>query len=114
MNTSVPRRGLGISAGLEARLARDLAARCEHLGYHSLWSNDEPTAPGLETLAHFAAAAPRLELGVGVLPLDRHQPAQVAVEIDRLGLDPAKLCDVGMPDPNVTRQNAKHRHFRVS
>jgi alkanesulfonate monooxygenase SsuD/methylene tetrahydromethanopterin reductase-like flavin-dependent oxidoreductase (luciferase family) len=88
---STPLRGLGVTAGLEAGLARDLAARCEHLGYHSLWSNDEATAPGLETLAHFAAGAPQLELGVGVLPLDRHRPAQVAAEIDRLGLDPAKL-----------------------
>jgi alkanesulfonate monooxygenase SsuD/methylene tetrahydromethanopterin reductase-like flavin-dependent oxidoreductase (luciferase family) len=91
MASSVPRRGLGITAGLEARLARDLAARCAELGYHSLWSNDEPAAPGLETLAHFAAGAPELELGVGVLPLHRHQPGQIAVEIDRLGLDPAKL-----------------------
>jgi len=91
VKTSTPRRGLGITAGLEPGLARDLAARCEQLGYHSLWSNDEPTAPGLQTLAHFAAAAPGLELGVGVLPLHRHQPAQIAAEIDRLGLDPAKL-----------------------
>ena len=92
MNHSTPiRRGLGITAGLDAGLARDLAVRCEHLGYHSLWSNDEPGSPGLETLAHFAAAAPQLELGVGVLPLDRHQPIQIAAEIDRLGLDPARL-----------------------
>jgi alkanesulfonate monooxygenase SsuD/methylene tetrahydromethanopterin reductase-like flavin-dependent oxidoreductase (luciferase family) len=92
MNTATPiRRGLGITAGLDAGLARDLAAICEHLGYHSLWSNDEPTSPGLETLAQFAAAAPQLELGVGVLPLDRHQPARIAAEIARLGLDPAKL-----------------------
>lgn len=91
MQTATPRRGLGITAGLEAGLARDLAARCAHLGYHSLWSNDEPTAPGPETLAHFAAAAPQLEFGVGILPLDRYQPAQIAAEIDRLGLDPAKL-----------------------
>jgi len=84
-------RGLGINAGLEAGLARDLAARCQEHGYHSLWSNDEPGDPGLQTLAHFAAGAPRLELGVGVLPLDRHRPAEIAAEIDRRGLDPAKL-----------------------
>jgi alkanesulfonate monooxygenase SsuD/methylene tetrahydromethanopterin reductase-like flavin-dependent oxidoreductase (luciferase family) len=84
-------RGLGITAGLDAGLARQLAVRCEQLGFHSLWSNDEPTASGLETLAHFAAAAPRIELGVGVLPLDRHQPARIAAEIDRLGIDPARL-----------------------
>jgi alkanesulfonate monooxygenase SsuD/methylene tetrahydromethanopterin reductase-like flavin-dependent oxidoreductase (luciferase family) len=92
MNTSTPiRRGLGITAGLDAGLTRDLAVRCEQLGYHSLWSNDEPASPGLEMLAHFAAAAPQLELGVGVLPLDRHQPVRIAAEITRLGLDPAKL-----------------------
>jgi alkanesulfonate monooxygenase SsuD/methylene tetrahydromethanopterin reductase-like flavin-dependent oxidoreductase (luciferase family) len=84
-------RGLGITAGLDAGLTRDLGARCEALGYHSLWSNDEPTSSGLETLAHLAAAAPRLELGVGVLPLDRHQPSRIVTAIDRLGLDPAKL-----------------------
>jgi alkanesulfonate monooxygenase SsuD/methylene tetrahydromethanopterin reductase-like flavin-dependent oxidoreductase (luciferase family) len=84
-------RGLGISAGLDAGLARDVAARCEHLGYHSLWSNDEPTASGVVMLAHLAAAAPRIELGVGVLPLDRHEPARIATEIERLEIDPARL-----------------------
>ena len=96
-------RGLGIAAGLEAGLARDLAARCEQLGYHSLWSNDEPAASGLETLAHFAAAAPRLELGVGVLPLDRHSPARIATEIDRLEIDPAKLW-IGIGSGQLGRQ----------
>jgi alkanesulfonate monooxygenase SsuD/methylene tetrahydromethanopterin reductase-like flavin-dependent oxidoreductase (luciferase family) len=80
-------RGLGITAGLGVGVAGDLATRCEQLGYHSLWSNDEPASPGMEMLAHFAATAPQLELGVGVLPLDRHQPAQIAAAITRLGLD---------------------------
>jgi alkanesulfonate monooxygenase SsuD/methylene tetrahydromethanopterin reductase-like flavin-dependent oxidoreductase (luciferase family) len=102
MKTPKP-RGLGISAGLEAGLARDLAARCERLGYHSLWSNDEPAASGLETLAHFAAAAPQLELGVGVLPLDRHSPAGIATEVNRLGIDPAKLW-IGIGSGQLGRQ----------
>jgi alkanesulfonate monooxygenase SsuD/methylene tetrahydromethanopterin reductase-like flavin-dependent oxidoreductase (luciferase family) len=84
-------RALGIDAGLDPGLARDLAARCQALGYHSLWSNDDPGAPGLETLANFAAGAPELELGVGVLPLQRYEPAAIVAEIDRLGLDPARL-----------------------
>jgi alkanesulfonate monooxygenase SsuD/methylene tetrahydromethanopterin reductase-like flavin-dependent oxidoreductase (luciferase family) len=104
MITSTPaRRGLGVTAGLEAGLARDLAARCEHLGYQSLWSNDEPAASGLETLAHFGAATPQLELGVGVLPLDRHPPARIATEIDRLGLNPGKLW-IGIGSGQLRRQ----------
>jgi alkanesulfonate monooxygenase SsuD/methylene tetrahydromethanopterin reductase-like flavin-dependent oxidoreductase (luciferase family) len=57
----------------------------------------------LETLAQFARAAPRLELGVGVLPLDRHQPARIASEIDRLGLDPARLW-IGIGSGQLGRQ----------
>jgi alkanesulfonate monooxygenase SsuD/methylene tetrahydromethanopterin reductase-like flavin-dependent oxidoreductase (luciferase family) len=92
MNAATPtRRGLGVSAGLDPRLARDLAISAERLGYHSLWTNDEPTADGLDTLAQFAAAAPRLELGIGVVPLDRHRPAAIAAAIARLGLDPTRL-----------------------
>jgi alkanesulfonate monooxygenase SsuD/methylene tetrahydromethanopterin reductase-like flavin-dependent oxidoreductase (luciferase family) len=82
---------LGITAGLDAGLARELAARCEQLGYRSLWSNDEPAARGLDTLAQFSAATAKVELGVGVLPLHRYQPARIAAEIDRLALDPARL-----------------------
>jgi alkanesulfonate monooxygenase SsuD/methylene tetrahydromethanopterin reductase-like flavin-dependent oxidoreductase (luciferase family) len=84
--------GLGVDAGLAPPVARELAVRCAELGYGSLWSNDEPEASGLETLAHFAAGAPQLDLGVGVLPLDQHPPSQIAPEIDRLELDPRKLC----------------------
>ena len=86
-----PRRGLGVAAGLDGGLVRELAARCEQLGYQSLWSNDEPAAPGLATLAEFAAATEKVELGVGVLPLHRYQPAEIADEVERLGIDPARL-----------------------
>jgi alkanesulfonate monooxygenase SsuD/methylene tetrahydromethanopterin reductase-like flavin-dependent oxidoreductase (luciferase family) len=96
-------RALGITAGLGAGPAGDLAARCAELGYHSLWSNDDPTAPGLTTLAQFAAGTPRLELGVGVLPLDRYQPAWIATEIDRVGIDPGRLW-VGIGSGELPRQ----------
>jgi alkanesulfonate monooxygenase SsuD/methylene tetrahydromethanopterin reductase-like flavin-dependent oxidoreductase (luciferase family) len=96
-------RGLGVTAGLDAGLARELAAHGEQLGYQSLWSNDEPAAPGLHTLAQFAAATAKVELGVGVLPLHRYQPAQIAAEVDRLGLDPARLW-LGIGSGAVSRQ----------
>jgi alkanesulfonate monooxygenase SsuD/methylene tetrahydromethanopterin reductase-like flavin-dependent oxidoreductase (luciferase family) len=72
-------------------VAAAVAERAADLGYHSLWSNDEPRASGLETLAHFATAAPGLDLGVGVLPIDRVPPRAIADEIARLQLDPARL-----------------------
>jgi alkanesulfonate monooxygenase SsuD/methylene tetrahydromethanopterin reductase-like flavin-dependent oxidoreductase (luciferase family) len=84
-------RGFGVTGGLAAEVAVPLAERCAELGYTSMWSNDHPGAKGLETLAEFAKGAPGLDLGVGVIALDR-QPAEViAGDIDRLGLDPSRL-----------------------
>jgi alkanesulfonate monooxygenase SsuD/methylene tetrahydromethanopterin reductase-like flavin-dependent oxidoreductase (luciferase family) len=84
-------RAFGVAAGLDPEVARPLAARCAELGYDSIWSNDHPGAKGLGTLAEFAAAAPQLELGVGVVALDRTPPEQIAADIDEFGVDPAKL-----------------------
>ena len=84
-------RGFGVAAGLDPAVAGPLAARCAELGYGSLWSNDHPGALGLETLAAFADAAPELELGVAVMALDRHAPAEIADRIETLGLDRERL-----------------------
>lgn len=84
-------RAFGVAAGLDPDVARPLAARCEELGYASMWSNDHPGAKGLETLAEFGAAAPELDLGVGVIAIDRTPPETIAADVERLGLDPARL-----------------------
>ena len=84
-------RGFGVAAGLDPEVARPLAARCAELGYDSVWSNDHPGAKGLETLAEFAAAAPELDLGVAVIALDRQSPAEIAADIERLGLERSTL-----------------------
>jgi alkanesulfonate monooxygenase SsuD/methylene tetrahydromethanopterin reductase-like flavin-dependent oxidoreductase (luciferase family) len=84
-------RAFGVAAGIDPEVAKALAARCEELGYSSIWSNDHPGAKGLETLALFGEAAPGIELGVGVIAIDRTPPAVIAEDIERLGLDPARL-----------------------
>jgi alkanesulfonate monooxygenase SsuD/methylene tetrahydromethanopterin reductase-like flavin-dependent oxidoreductase (luciferase family) len=84
-------RGFGVAAGLDPAVARPLAERCAELGYGSMWSNDHPGAKGLETLAEFDAAAPGIDLGVAVIALDRTPPETIAVDIERLDLDPARL-----------------------
>jgi alkanesulfonate monooxygenase SsuD/methylene tetrahydromethanopterin reductase-like flavin-dependent oxidoreductase (luciferase family) len=83
-------RGFGVAAGLDPAVAGPLAQRCEAFGYGSIWSNDHPGANGLETLALFGEAAPKVELGV-TLALDRHDPDDLRRRIDSLGLDRERL-----------------------
>ena len=84
-------RGFGVAAGLDPAVASPLAERCAELGYASLWSNDHPGANGLETLAVFGEAAAEIELGVAVMALDRHSPAEIAAKVEQLGLDRDRL-----------------------
>lgn len=85
------RPGFGVTAGLDPAVAEPLSARCAMLGFGSMWSNDHPGASGLETIASFAEAVPGIELGVAVLPLDRHTPGSIAAKIEELGLERERL-----------------------
>jgi len=84
-------RGFGVAAGLTPDVAQPLAARCQELGYSSIWSNDHPGAKGLETLSEFAKTADAVDLGIAVIALDRQTPVEIAADIERLGIDPARL-----------------------
>jgi alkanesulfonate monooxygenase SsuD/methylene tetrahydromethanopterin reductase-like flavin-dependent oxidoreductase (luciferase family) len=83
--------GIGVAAGLDSEIAAGLARRCAELGYASVWSNDTPMASGLETAGVFADASPQLDVGVAVLALDRHSPANVAAKLAQVGIDPGRL-----------------------
>jgi alkanesulfonate monooxygenase SsuD/methylene tetrahydromethanopterin reductase-like flavin-dependent oxidoreductase (luciferase family) len=84
-------RALGVTAGLDPEIATPLAARCQELGYSSMWSNDHPGAKGLETLAEYMKGADRIELGVAVIALDRQSPGEIAEDLDRLEIDRGRL-----------------------
>jgi alkanesulfonate monooxygenase SsuD/methylene tetrahydromethanopterin reductase-like flavin-dependent oxidoreductase (luciferase family) len=84
-------RGFGVTAGLEPEIASPLAARCQELGYSSMWSNDHPGAKGLETLAEYSRGADRIDIGVAVIALDRQTPGEIASDIERLGIDRGRL-----------------------
>ncbi len=84
-------RGFGVTAGLDPQIASPLAARCQELGYASMWSNDHPGAQGLETLAAYARGADRVDLGVAVIALDRQSPEEIAADMERLELDRERL-----------------------
>jgi alkanesulfonate monooxygenase SsuD/methylene tetrahydromethanopterin reductase-like flavin-dependent oxidoreductase (luciferase family) len=84
-------RGFGVAAGLDPGVATPLAARCAELGYSSMWSNDHPGANGLDTLAAFAEGSDSMDLGVAVMALDRHDPAEINARIESLRLDRSRL-----------------------
>jgi alkanesulfonate monooxygenase SsuD/methylene tetrahydromethanopterin reductase-like flavin-dependent oxidoreductase (luciferase family) len=84
-------RGFGVTAGLDPEIASPLAGRCQELGYSSMWSSDIPGANGLETVAEYAKGADRIDLGVGVLALDRHSPDEIVSDMKRLALDRDRL-----------------------
>jgi alkanesulfonate monooxygenase SsuD/methylene tetrahydromethanopterin reductase-like flavin-dependent oxidoreductase (luciferase family) len=99
-------RAFGVTAGLDPEVAAPLAARCQELGYHSAWSSDIPGANGLETIAAYAKGADGIDLGVGVLSLDRFSPEEIAAEIERLGLDGGRLwigIGAGVTEKPLTR-----------
>jgi alkanesulfonate monooxygenase SsuD/methylene tetrahydromethanopterin reductase-like flavin-dependent oxidoreductase (luciferase family) len=83
--------GFGVAAGLDPEIAAPLAARCQELGYSSMWSNDHPGGNGLDTLSAFAEGTDELELGVAVMALDRHDPADINERLETLGLDRDRL-----------------------
>lgn len=84
-------RGFGIAATVDHSIAGEIAGEAERLGYTSFWSNDVPSADGLATLAATLATTERIRLGVGVIPLDRRSPREIAGRIDELGLPPDRL-----------------------
>jgi alkanesulfonate monooxygenase SsuD/methylene tetrahydromethanopterin reductase-like flavin-dependent oxidoreductase (luciferase family) len=85
------KRAFGVAAGLPPEVCAPLAETCEQAGYSAIFSNDHPGAKGLETLAEFAKVTDKIDLGVGVIALDRQSPETIAADIDRLGLDPSRL-----------------------
>lgn len=110
-------RGFGVAAGLDPEVATPLAARCEELGYTSIWANDHPAASGLETLAAFAEGSAALLLGVAVLALDRHEPAAIDERIDALRLDRSRLLvgvGAGFSKRPLTRMREAHDELRAA
>jgi alkanesulfonate monooxygenase SsuD/methylene tetrahydromethanopterin reductase-like flavin-dependent oxidoreductase (luciferase family) len=108
-------RGYGVAAGLEVEVATPLAARCEELGYTSIWANDHPAASGLETLAAFAEGSAAMQLGVAVLALDRNSPAEIDAKITELALDRSRLLigvGAGFSEKPLTRMRAAHDELR--
>jgi alkanesulfonate monooxygenase SsuD/methylene tetrahydromethanopterin reductase-like flavin-dependent oxidoreductase (luciferase family) len=111
------KRGFGVTAGLDPAVATPLAARCAELGYSSMWANDHPGAKGLETLAAYAEGTDKLDLGVAVIALDRQSPAEIAADIERLGLPKERLwvgVGAGFTEKPLTRMREALPELRAA
>jgi len=79
-------RGFGLAATVPAAVIRAAAAAAEQNGYRTFWVNDTPEGDGLSALAEAASVTRQIGLGVGVIPLSRRSPEQIAEQVRRLGL----------------------------
>jgi len=92
---------LGSARGLDAaRLAADL-------GYGSFWTAEASAMDGFTVLAAAGVAAPSLDLGTGVLPIQLRSPllvAMTAATLQDLHPDRDVLVGVGMSSPVITER----------
>jgi alkanesulfonate monooxygenase SsuD/methylene tetrahydromethanopterin reductase-like flavin-dependent oxidoreductase (luciferase family) len=84
-------RGFGVAAAVPGELIGPLAAAAEAEGYATFWVNDTPGADGLDALRRAADATDSIRLGVGVIPLDRRGPGEIALQVKALRLPEARL-----------------------
>ena len=103
MTTSVSRRagwrGFGVAGALPHDVIRALAPAAEAAGYHTFWVNDTPHGDGLAALRVAASVTAVIQLGVGVIPLDRQPADVIARRVDELGLPQQRLI-VGIGSGN--------------
>jgi alkanesulfonate monooxygenase SsuD/methylene tetrahydromethanopterin reductase-like flavin-dependent oxidoreductase (luciferase family) len=84
-------RGFGVAGALPAEIIRELAPAAEAAGYHTFWVNDTPHGDGLAVLRAAADVTATVQLGVGVIPLDRQPAEEIARRVVDLGLPQERL-----------------------
>lgn len=80
----------GITGGARPWLP-ELARALTDAGYMGAWANDTPGHAALDALRGLAAGEARLALGIGVVSLSDHDPAEVAVAIRAVALPADRL-----------------------
>ncbi|MFP3902014.1 MAG: LLM class F420-dependent oxidoreductase [Acidimicrobiia bacterium] len=88
-------------------LAVSIARLAEQIGYRSFWTAETTGPESFSVLAAAGAAAPGLDLGTGVLPLQLRPPTVVAMAgatLQALHPDRDVLLGVGISSPVVTER----------
>lgn len=84
-------RGFGVAGALDHGIAAELAFAAQQAGYSTFWANDTPGGDGMASLAAAAAVTSNIQLGVGVIPVDRRPSEAIAQRIAELGLPQDRL-----------------------
>lgn len=84
-------RGFGIAANVDHEVMKQVARAAEAAGFSSFWVNDTPGNDGLAGLAAAASVTSTINLGVGVIPLERRPATEIAGDVKRLDLPQDRL-----------------------
>lgn len=80
---------LGVPGALGPALIAEIAELAESTGFRALWVNDTANGDSLAGLHAAAASTTTLQLGTGVIPVDRRSGDEIVAAAE--GLDPARL-----------------------
>ena len=92
---------------LGPRLAVDLAARSQDLGYRSYWTAEASGTESISLLGACGEAAPSLALGTGIIPIQVRSPllaAMAAATLQALQPDRDILLGLGVSTPTITER----------
>src|SRR6516164_6692921 len=97
--------GFAVFAGVSPEIIRASAKEAERLGYTSFWVNRPGPMDGLAALAHAARETQRIELGIGVIPLNTRGPESIVQGVKSTGLPLDRLLlGVGSPNPEALKR----------
>ena len=74
---NISRVSIGLTGSLDHAILTRLAPVIESRGFRGVWLNDTPDGDALAGLAVVAAVTSTLQLGTGVIPLDRREPTEI-------------------------------------
>jgi 5,10-methylenetetrahydromethanopterin reductase len=85
MTSELPRIGVRLGQGLNARRCIELARAAEANGFASLWFAENPFERGiLPAVSACAAATERIAIGIGIVNCYQHHPTLIAMEFAAL------------------------------
>jgi alkanesulfonate monooxygenase SsuD/methylene tetrahydromethanopterin reductase-like flavin-dependent oxidoreductase (luciferase family) len=98
-------RGFALFAGVAPEVIRASAREAEGLGYSSFWVNHPGSTDGLGALALAARETRRIEIGIGVIPLNTRGPDSIVRSVRSNDLPADRLfLGVGSANPDALKR----------